>query len=186
MAIKIMSNYYLLSWKDNESDSIAFAPDNVPLAQELIETVVTKDELPFEFTLRNGNLQDYLGNSLAWPIMSEKMKNIFEKNKSSLENISWIICNVKSNGQIIQYYLLCFNKQMDVLDATKTMYVPGTDVIIKSSFSIEKIKNLSVFTQPNINPLWKITPMIYVNEAIRKQILAAKLTGINFEKTRVS
>ncbi len=199
-----MEKYYSLNWKDgNSSCASAFAPKNVKLAHLLISDLDGIDKLPFELNLvklsigRNGLIEsndltslkeiwlDYQPNSLAFPLMSEKLKLLIDDNLTGKEHIDWIACKVKSKTEERPYFILRFNKMMDVLDVQKTMFVEETDRIIRPVFALSKIREYNIFTQPASYDLWKITPSIYVSDTLRKAIQKQKLTGLEFDKTRV-
>src|SRR5690606_17983105 len=129
---------------------------------------------------------DYQPNSLAWPLMSERLKSVIEANLTRNEQIDWIECKVKNGNEERLYFILRFNKMLDVLDMQKTMFVQGTDHIIRPVFASSKISSYSIFSKPSSHDLWKITSGLYVSDALKKAIQKAKLTGIDFEKTTVS
>lgn len=199
-----MSNYYLLSWKHTpELASAIYAIEN-QVAYELIPELNGKNELPFEFQLKrvketkdgiitDENLSalneiwlDYQPNSLAWPLMSERLKSIIEVNLTGNEQIDWIECKVKNKSEERTYYILRFNKMLDVLDMQKTMFVQGTDHIIKPVFASSKISAYGIFSKPSSHDLWKITSGLYVSDVLKKAIQKEKLTGIAFEKATIS
>ena len=197
-----MSNYFFLSWKDRPGVPIAsaFPEQKTKLGHELIPELEGKSEFPFVLELRkvsdgkNGIIvsndladvneiwKDYQPNSLAWPLVSYKLKNVIEKNLIGNEAIDWISCRIKNSGEERTYYILRFNKILDVLDVEKTMFVKGTNVIIKACFDLSKIRLFNIFTEPASNNLWKITSTIYVSEVLKKAIQREKITGVDFEK----
>ena len=137
-----MEKYYSLNWKDgNSSCASACAPKNVKLAHLLISDLDGINKLPFELNLvklsigKNGLIEsndltslkeiwlDYQPNSLAFPLMSEKLKSVIETNLIGSERIDWISCKIKNGDEEKLYYILRFNKMLDVLDVQKTMFV---------------------------------------------------------------
>jgi hypothetical protein len=199
-----MSNYYLLSWKHTpELASAIYAIEN-QVAHELIPELNGKNYLPFDFQLKrvketkdglitDSDLSalskvwlDYQPNSLAWPLISENLKSLIEANLTGNEQIDWIECKVKNENEERPYFILRFNKMLDVLDMQKTMFVQGTDHIIRPVFASSKISAYSIFSKPSSHDLWKITSGLYVSDALKKAIQKAKLTGMDFEKTSVS
>lgn len=196
-------NYYLLCGEHKSIGTIAFAPDSTNGGAELIRELDGIYEMPFEFSLKKVStgandliysndftdlkelFQDYQPNSLAWPMMSVKLKDIFFQNLTASEGVNWITCIVNADELKKNYYILRFSQQFDVLDIERTMFVPGTDLVIRPSFSLNKIQKYSFFTKPSSHDLWKITPALYVNESLKESIQNAKLTGISFEKVRV-
>jgi hypothetical protein len=199
-----MSNYYFLSWKHSPELASAIYAIEDQVAYELIPELNGKNDLPFEFQLKrvketkdgvitDENLSvlnevwlDYQPNSLAWPLMSERLKSIIEVNLTGNEQIDWIECKVQNRSEERTYYILRFNKMLDVLDMQKTMFVQGTDHIIRPVFASSKICSYSIFSKPSSHDLWKITSGLYVSDALKKSIQKAKLSGMDFEKTSVS
>ena len=200
-----MNNYYFFSGKDSPKGlASAFPPKGTKLAHELISELDNVNEMPFEFELvklyvaknelvESNDLsglheiwQDYQANRFAWPMFSEKLKTIIAKNLTGKEGINWLTAKINGNGEQRIYYIPRFEKMLDVLDTEKTMYVKGTDHIIKPCFSLAKVNAYSIFHLPDSKNFWKITSGIYVSEALKKAIQKEKLTGVDFEKTSVS
>lgn len=198
-----MSNYYFLSGKNRPQVASAFAPDKTKLSREWANDLEGLTEFPVDFQLikltveKNGlkesdNLNDlneiwldYIPNSLAWPFMSLKLKSIIERHLTGNENINWISAKVSGNNEERTYYIPRFEKMLDVLDIEKTMFVNGTDLIIKPFFSLSKIRNFAIFHKPSSHNLWKITSGLYINELLKKAIQKENISGIQFEKVRV-
>ncbi|WP_228452312.1 imm11 family protein [Chryseobacterium sp. c4a] len=174
------------------------------MAQDLISELEGINQLPFELYLiklevgkdgliKSNDLtgvkevwQDYQLNSLAWPLMSAKMRSVVDNNLSGNEQVDWIEAIINRAEERRIYYIPRFNRMLDVLDKENTVYVPGTDHTIKPVFSFSKINPYNAFTEPSSkNNYWKITSAIYVSEVLRKAIQKEKLTGISFDATRV-
>jgi hypothetical protein len=200
-----MEKYFLLSWKNGKEPlASAFAPKGSKLAQDLISELNGINKLPFELSLvkldvgKNALIEsndlsdlkeiwlDYQPNSLAWPLMSERLKSVIEANLTGNEQIDWIECKVKNGSEERTYFILRFNKMLDVLDMQKTMFVQGTDHIIKPVFASSKISAYGIFSKPSLYDLWKITSGLYVSDVLKKAIQKEKLTRVDFEKTTVS
>lgn len=199
-----MNNYFFLTWKNEEvSGTSAFAPKEIQPAHELIQSLSGLKKLPFDLILvkltetETGLIEskdlagvsrtwsDYQPNSLAWPLMSERMKMLIERYLVGAESVDWIQCKVRADDEERLYFILRFNDSPDVLDMDRTTFVPGTDRIIKATFSLEKVKRLSIFTRPAPHGLWRITSSLYINETLKKAMEKDLLTGVAFEKTRV-
>ena len=199
-----MSNYFLISGKNKQQVASAFAPKEVKLAQDLILDLEGTTKLPFELSLvklslgKNGLIEsddlaglkevwlDYQPNSLAWPLMSIKLKTTIEEQLTENEGVDWVTAIINGEGEQRIYYIPRFNKMLDVLDMQKTIFVQGTDHIIRPVFSSLKISLYSMFSKPSSHNLWKITSGLYVNEALKKAVQKQKITGIDFEKASVS
>lgn len=193
--------YYLMSGINRKESTSAFAPESTPLSFELIPLLKQKEILPFELKLinisvgekgiiQNDNLDnvdpiwfDFQPNSLAWPLLSERLKDSIVKHLSGEEYIDFIKAKVNSINSSRIYYIPRFNKKLDVLDLNETVFIRGTDRIIKPVFSISKIARFAIF--PNPSKFWQITSNIYVNESIYSEIKKCGINDISFEKVRV-
>ncbi|MBT1688997.1 imm11 family protein [Dawidia soli] len=192
-------NYFELDFKYKGKDPVAsaFAPDAYSVAHENIALLAGKFELPFDFSLlklesnKSGLVKsddltgldlwrDYLLNSLRWPLMSPKMRNVIEQNLTSAEKIDWIAANVYGGDEKRTYYILRFTEENDVLDSIKTKFVEGSNIMILPYYSIAKVEGLALFGVPGM--FWEITASIYVSENMKNALQSAKLTGVKFEK----
>ena len=199
-----MSKYFALEWSGTNEDSkgVAQAPDDCPLDHELINQLHGKSELPFELILKTvkvrknglvvtklnlveGTVVDYQPNSLAWPLMSEKLKQIVDDNLTGKEDVDWIMAKVWILDNEVRYYVPRFNTKLDVIDEENTMYVPDTDFIIIPCYSADKIKDFQLFPEPHRHELWKITSSLNVGEKLKKAFQKGKITGINYRKVKV-
>lgn len=198
-----MRNYYLFSIKETPNMASAFAPEETPLAHDLIQNIDQIDEVPFElelFKLSSGrtglikstyldDLQyiwlDYQPNSLAWPLFSERLKEIFSRNLSGLEGLDWIKARINGNDEQRVYFIPRFEKKLDVIDENKTKYITGTDRIIVPHFSSIKIDKYAVFHKPQAHNFWKITPELYISDDLKKAIQKERIIGVSFEKVIV-
>lgn len=201
----IMDKYYLLGSKDSKNSvASAFAPDRIIISHELIAALDNVEELPFELnlvklTVNQDGLKvdadlnglrniwlDYQPNSFALPLLSEKFKTLIEKQLTGNEGVNWISVKINARNEQKIYFLLRFEKMLDVLDIEKTLFVEGTNLVIRPVFSIAKICKYSLFQKPSDHNFWKIPSAIYINEELRKMIVKEKISGVSFEQVRVS
>lgn len=198
-----MEKYYSLNMADTPIGPVAYSPEHSLLSFELIPELENKNQLPFDFTIKkvtetkkgiviSENLNDlsdiwddYLPNNTGVPLMSLKLKAIIDNNVTEKEFIDWITCRVFGNNLSKEYYILRFNKPLDVLDLEKTKFIEGTDIVINPCFSNSKVMGLNVFTIPTSDNLFKINLMIFVNHKIKEEIEKQKLTGIEFGNVRI-
>lgn len=194
-----MEKYFLLCAEERSDVAIAYTIGEPPISYELISSLEGKSKLPFNLILKkvhqrkNGPIvtnelsevkflwRDYQPNCLAWPMFSEKMKKIIEKNLMGYENIDWIEAEIEAYSEQKKYYILRFNSKLDLLDLKKTSFIPGTELILKGYFTFEKIKKINVFYLPKPNDYWKITSGIYISQKLKEALEEEKLEGLIFE-----
>ena len=202
-----MSNYFSLFWRSTKTGSCAFSPDGPEgkkLSSDLIADLEGINELPFELHLvkstvgRHGLIysddlsgiediwEDFLCNEFAIPILSEKLKSIIESELTGEEAVDWISAKIHGNGECRTYYILRFNKILDVLDEEHSMFNSNPGTLIVPCFSLKKIKNYTVFHIPDEEAfIWKIQSSFVLSEKLKKAIQKAKITGVTFSKDRV-
>jgi hypothetical protein len=172
----------------------------------LISSLEGKNELPFEMKLRYSFVKkvlefaddlsqaenlwpDYMANQLGYTMISERFKHIIESELTGNEGIDWITAKIHANQENRTYYILRFNKILDVLDMEHSRFM-GVDPSIPSNvvipyFSFAKISQYSVFNMPQSFDSWKIPGGIYMCNNIKKAAKKANLTRVGFSETRV-
>ena len=198
-----MSKVYFMCWKDNPKKPTysVFARKKLGLAHELIPILDGKKDFNGEFYFKkitvgkNGLLyeeseelasvwQDYTPNEFAWPIVSEKFRNILMDNTSEIDGIDFIKIFVAHFNETKPYYILRFNKLNDVIDVANTLYVKDTNHIIRPCFKEAAFDNIQIATEPRDHNLWKITSGIFISEKLKKALIRNKIESIEFTKRK--
>jgi hypothetical protein len=199
-----MSHFALLPL-NRKSAAVACAPEEIPASYTLLDSLVGINSLPFDLTLKNvtfgregsktsddlNDLKclffDYQLNSLAWPVLSARLRTIIDQQASGREHYEWISVNIhRGEEETRPYYILRFKEQPDVLDMEKSTFLrfPNkSDHLINPTFSQEKIADLCMFTCPSM--FWQIGAGLYVSQAIRDWAKREKLAGLHFETLRM-
>jgi hypothetical protein len=155
---KLFYNLHLL---DNKDGAVA----TTSIEHEFTDyfTLYQITELNNCFSIENGIIEDYLANDIGWPLMSERMKIIFEQFNS--QGVHWIKTNVYDlrSANYYNYYVLGFKEKL----------VPV--------FSLDKIKYLDFFPQPD-----KYDLNIVISARLKSKLHMEKITGIDFSSTLVS
>lgn len=196
--MEVNRKYYSMRAKNLKIVTSAISIGNDKLDYELIPELKDLDKMPFEFELKvltfnkkgiviNDDISslekkwfDYQYNNLAWPIFSEKLMKVIDTNLYKNENLSWIKCIINSNKEKRTYFIPKFSKKNDLLNTDKTIYVPGTDHIIKAYYSLLKVQKYAVFPKPST--FWEIPTSIIVNQEIKEAIENQGFSEIEFEE----
>lgn len=193
---------FFLSPLNSKSVAVACAPEDTPASYELISKLERLTALPFDLVLKDilfekkgprqsselGKLKhlwyDYQPNSLAWPIFSERLKNVIDSQTIGEKPFDWLTVTIKQNSKVSrQYYLLRFIKHQDVLNLEHSVFAGrNADFLVKPVFDSNKIENLTIFSAPKDDG--QITSGIYVSQQVRDVAKAQGLVGLNFESTR--
>jgi hypothetical protein len=196
--------YYLLNWENKTKEGpVAYVELEDRPSYIVARTIFNIREAPFLFTVhhvletkhglvRDDNFPkeieiwpDYMPNQFAWPLFSEKAKDIILNNISDKDQITWILAKVEFEKVVKPYYILQFNKALNLLNIDKTKFVQGTNAIIQPVFSKELLSDLTIFYRPATNDLWRITSSIYVSENLKKKLTLNKCTNIQFISAKV-
>ena len=194
---------FFLSPQNIKSVAVACAPEDTPASYKLISKLEGLTTLPFDLTLKdivfekNGSKQlselgklkhlwfDYQPNSLAWPIFSERFKNLIDSQVIGEKSFDWINVTIRQNSKTNRpYYLLRFKAQQDVLNLEQSVFAgKNADILVRPVFDSKKINNLPIFCSPEHS--WQITGGIYITEKIKDAAKAQGLVGLNFEGARM-
>ena len=109
-------------------------------------------------------------------MISQEMKDLFVSligNNPDVEYLPVPVISKKYGDKT--YYILHFKKIYDVMDREHTVFVEGTDAVIKVALDAEKVKDLRIFnSQPSISD-------VIISEDVRRAIKKHKLDeGIDF------
>lgn len=122
---------------------------------------------------------DYLLNQFAWPIFSEKLKNLISENLRQHQIIKWIQCEIKHNEEIKNYYIPIYQYEDNVLDTNNTIFVGNTNLIIVPAFKSEVIDKLDFFKYPGETIM---EPDFYISDILKRKFDKAGITGIRYDK----
>ena len=141
----------VLSAYDNVSGLLYAPKDRVfPIA---IDAKPVENWENLEVTLKDGVYSDFTGCVGGANLVSVEFKEVVEKfipNDYPLEFLPIMAKSEKYGDR--PYYIMHFTKIFDVIDKKHTVYVDGTDCVIKVCLDYQKCKDLHIFnTQPSIN-----------------------------------
>ncbi len=175
----INPQFFEMSYDDNSLGGIADAPDEFYYNPELI--IYELNFLPFSFELDNNIFEDYIMNNLSFPLMSSRLKQIFDKFKNTAPVFKWFNTKVQSKNKnhYFEYFLMAFATKPDVLDFDKTRFIDND--YIYGFFSYKKIKSYSFFPQPR-----DLDGTLVVSEEIKNEIVKTNITGVSFTKADIT
>lgn len=175
--------YFYLSWSEGECESgVACGPKGA-LGHEIEKSVRGREETPWEWDLdESSNMFDYLANTLAWPLVSERLKSVIVENLEGGESVRWIRSCVRYGNDRVLYFIPEFPVVIDVIDRKKS--VMAGDQVVRPHISLEKAKGLNLF--PRCNDRFTISVSLFVSDRLRKAIVKAGLSGMTFTSVRAS
>ncbi len=185
-------NYYIWT-RDDEDDALAWikkVPDSIyKKLYRFDEGVLVKDWFPddvvFELDLGKGmKLSDSIPNILSLLIVSEKLKQILEKDSGA--EFEFFLVKIKDQkGNFVEgnYYVANVIGSVDCVDMEKSNYIMGK--INKDQVNYFKelvLDEEKIQSDLKIFRLQQQTKTITVNEALGVAILKAGCTGVLFQE----
>ena len=175
--------------------------------EELREKVSVTGEMPYEFTLKRVSFSKgdcLLTDDLEkvkhiWTdcqmgdflLFSQKLKDIISNHLTGNERFKWVSCKVHYREEVRIYYIPVFTEKIDVWNMENTVFSEWTDSenfsIIKPVFSQRKIESLGFFCgdYSSICSYWKMPGLVYIKEDTKKEIVKAKLLGVELSQAPV-
>ncbi len=193
-------NYYLLSFNNSYTKTIAYSPKGSPQPHHLISQIDSKqlNEFPFDMKLHSAAIgksgievgdisdehTDIQPNNLAWPLMSLRLKEIIDSSLTGNESLTWISIKLVGKTKDYTYFLPFFSDKRDILDIEHSIFVGPWNTLLKPYFKSQKVKTLAFFNGDPNN--WQVSSRLYVNDLIKKKIEQSGITGISFTKARMT
>jgi hypothetical protein len=176
---KAMSKlYYNLHLLDNEEGAVATTTDDHEF-EEYFE-LLKRSEFKSLFTVKEGLVEDYLANDLGWPLMSERMKDIFQKFTSV--DVHWVKSKVydKRIKRNHSYHIPVFKSKCDTVNVKESSF-DSSGLILVPVFSLAKISKMDFFPQPD-----EYDFNLVVSQEVKLAMEQAKITGIDFSEAQLS
>ncbi len=170
--------FYSLHPEDKDNQGIACAPEGLTF-ELLYRKTIVENWLTIEFELKNGGYTDYQGNNLRWHLCSDSLRRIISSTVTEQDDIQWLPLSVRDQrGDVRTYYILHLTRCSDVLHDKHTIRTDG--LVVKPVLDLEKTNGLSIF-KPSMESV-----RIYVSQLVKRQITAARISGIKFIPAPVS
>jgi len=124
--------------------------------------------------LKGEPFEDYQSVIHGFRLCSQRMKDLFEKNKSPDDKIQWLDATVTWNRETRPYYILHFYENTDVIDPVLSKWNSQTKTCdaIPKVFIGKKIGNHNIFSYPY--DTIGLTVRAFLIEEMKKQ----KMTGM--------
>ena len=187
-------NYYRIGPKERCIKAVAYTPEGLCLPPSWMDECPLEKELPFKMELHSvvvveklikgglsNDFMDILSNDLGYTMMSERIKRIIDKHLTGKESLRWLSVVVKGKTLEKEYYIPVFEKYLDTLDKSKTIYIPDTNLIVKAAYDYEKVKQYAIFHDPGDSE-WQMSYFISVNDSIKRAIEKEGIPGLEFER----
>ena len=161
--------FYLLLPKDEKNGGLVEAPEDWSYPIDMDGKEVT-DWQSLVLELKYGKYAHFNMCTGGANIISEELKKLFESFVDDPTLIEYLPVKVFSKEYGDKWmYIMHFKKIFDVVDKKNSIYVPGTDILIKERLIYDKVKDLKIFNiKKNLNDV-VVSEEVY--QAIKKQKL---------------
>jgi hypothetical protein len=180
-----MTMYYQVLFDDEGVYGVAYTDKNQetgpcfppPGGFGLPYAGIVEDWQPLALELREGDFADYLASNLGCRLCSDRLKSILESHASPADELQWLVTEVHRRAEKHVYWILHFPNPPDVLNKSKTLFVDGTDVVVKPVLSKDATAGHQVFAYPEAGEL-----TLFVGEPVKRAIEAAGCTGMELSR----
>ncbi len=172
-----ISDFFYVFVDDVEDFAMARAPRNPELDKRVRAGAGwISDWQPLHFTLEEGTIvTDYLANSFAFRLCSERLRDVIDRNRSKDDEVQWLAAPVKArDGVDLLYWVLHFPNDVDVLNASRTL-ISGP-VIVKAYLDPNRVANHRVMSLP------RDSVSLIVADQVKRAVQTAGSTGMKFSR----
>ena len=170
-----MGAFYYLHFADEPELAVARAPDDPDLGDRLLGGGEVTDWKVLHFVMDEGVQVDYVANSFACRLCSEKLRAVLNGNCGKNDVMQWLPAVVTGrDGVEVPHWVLHFPEAPEVLDLSKT--VMAGPVIVKACLDAGLVAGHQVFGFPNESL------RMVVAGAVRDTIERTGCTGMTFSR----
>jgi len=170
-----LGSFFYLHFADEPGLAVAQAPEDVDLGNRLLEEGEVTDWKVLNFVLDEGVQVDYLANSFAFRLCSQKLRDVIDGNSAKEDVVQWLPAVVTGvDGVEMVHWVLHFPDPPEVLNVSKTLM--AGPVIVKACLDAALVAGHQVFGFPNESV------RLIVAGDVRRAIERTGCTGMAFSR----
>jgi len=174
-----IGNFFYLHFADEPQLAFAEAPHDRELGRQLLSGDWIIDWKILNFELQPGLLVDYLANSFAFRLCSERLREVIEQGRGQGDVLQWLPALVKTrDGQELPCWILHFPQVPDVLNRSKTVF--AGPMIVKACLDANLVEGYRVFSFPNEDL------RLIVADEVKDAIEKAGCSGMKFSRVPIA
>lgn len=167
-----MSRFSYMQYADEPELATAIAPDNQALGRTLRSGGTISDWERLRLEASDGVLVDYLANSFAFRLCSDRLCDVLSTHAAESDSIQWLPATVvASGGHELAYWVLHFPEAPSVLHAGSITSGP---VIVKAVLDSNLVDGHRLFGLP------RDSLRLIMADELRSEIEFSGLTGMKF------
>ena len=130
---------------------------------------------PPSFELEDGIVVDYLPNSFAFRLCSQRLRDVLESNRGDSDTVQWLPAPVRDRqGAQLSYWVLHFPDVPDVIHRTKSVF--SGSVMVKPCIDASLVQGHRLLSWPHNS-----VTLVIANE-VKNAIASGGCTGMTFSK----
>lgn len=172
--------FFYLHFANEERLALAIAPDNPEIDERLSNPGPITDWHRLTFVLDDGIATDYLANTSAYRLCSDRLMDAIESSRSGNEQLQWLPVVVlnRAKRREHEYWVLHSMQSPDVINRADSVLTAPT--IVRAVIDRDLAAAYRVLTFPH-DPL-----RLIVDNTVRDRIERAECTGLSFSKVPVA
>ena len=170
-----VGSFFYLHFADQPELALAHAPDDRDLEKRLLAGGEVTDWRVLHFTLGEGVQTDYLANSFAIRLCSQKLREVIDGARGRDDVVQWLPAVVIGrDGVEMPHWVLHFPEPPEVLNVSKSLMAGA--FIVNACLDPNLVAGLKVFGFPNEDL------RLLVAYDVRRAIERAGCTGMAFSR----
>lgn len=175
-----MSEFFFLHLLDRDGAPVAYGVDDPDRDQILAEPGTVDDWDALELEVKGGEPTDYLANNVGVRLCSARLRDVIEQQRCDDDRLQWLEVQVVDEAGVKHpFFVLHLVSHPDVLDPQRTITARGS-FVVKPVLSGAKAVGHRVFSFAGA------TTRLVIADVVRRAILDAGCTGVDFAKVPVS
>jgi hypothetical protein len=168
-----VSDYFYLHFVVEEGLATARAPYDFEVSRRLMDGNEVTDWEPLRFELDEGAVVDYLANTFAYRLCSERLRDVLEGGRGAPDVVQWLSAIVvDQRGRELPYWVLHFPTVPQVLNRSRSLL--AGPMVVKAVLDRQLIDGHRLLTLP------KDLTTLMLADQVKSAIEAAGCTGMKF------
>jgi hypothetical protein len=168
-------DFHYVHFAEKPGLALAQAQYDPDLAKRLHSGGKVSEWETLRFVLDGGIVVDYLANSYAFRLCSQRLRDVIDSQRGDGDTLQWLpVAAIDRAGTDLLYWVLHFPEVPDVIHRTKSVF--SGSVMVKACLDAELIAGHRVFTLSHYGVY------LVVADQVKDAIKQAGCSGLQFSK----
>ena len=135
--------------------------------------------LTLQFDLEEGAVIDYLPNSRAFRMCSQRLRDVLERERGDADVLQWLPATVTNGaGATLPFWILHFPRVPELINRAQSIF--SGPVLVKAVLDVTLVAEHRVFSRPHD------TVSLIVADSVRRAIAKAGCGGMEFSRVPIA